>query len=208
MRKVGIMGGTFDPIHNGHIVIAEYAYTEFGLDEVLFIPTGEPPHKTDLLTPGEDRLHMVQLAVAGIPWAKASDIEIRRKGTTYTIDTLHTLHAMYKDAEFYFIVGEDTLPLIMTWRHAPEVAALTKFLAVERGGVTLDMRRIQKQAAEEIGAEIHFMHGEGPEISSSGIRERLRDGMDVSEWIPEPVREYIAEHGLYGIGETRDENQI
>ena len=201
------MGGTFDPIHNGHIVIAEYAYTEFGLDEVLFIPTGEPPHKKGLLTPAEDRLHMVELAVARFPWAAASDIEIRRKGTTYTVDTLHTLHEMYADAEFYFIIGEDTLPLVMTWRHAREVAGLTKFLAVGRGGVTLDLRRIRKQAAEEIGAEIYFMHGEGPAVSSSGIREQLRDGRDVSAWIPEPVKAYIEEHGLYGIGESNDENK-
>lgn len=207
MRRIGIMGGTFDPIHNGHILIAEYAYSQFALDRVLFIPTGVPPHKADLITSGKDRLNMVKLAVEGMPWAEASDQEVNREGITYTVDTMHALHEQWPDAEFYFVIGEDTLPLIMQWRNAPEVAKLTKFLAVERGGVTLDMRRIQEQAQETIGAEIYFMHGEGPDISSSDIRERIQAKEDVSELIPEKVYRYIAEHRLYTKKGTMDENQ-
>lgn len=197
MQSFGIMGGTFDPIHNGHLCVAQAAQEQFHLDRVLFIPTGTPPHKLHLMTSGEDRLKMVRLAVAPFPWVQVMDMELQRAGTTYSVDTLHDLYALFPDTNFYFIIGEDTLPLLPTWHKACEVARLTHFLVMARKGVTLNLKEAAEYAREKIGASVFFMKGEGPEISSSRIRILAQEGRDISPYVPRPVQDYLTIRQLY-----------
>ena len=132
-KQLGIMGGTFDPIHNGHIQMAQKCMEKFALDEVIFLPAGEPPHKRNYaVTDKYKRLEMTRLAVKEIPGFSVSDIEIERGGYTYTIDSLRELGQIYKNARFFYIIGADTLGELYTWRNIEEVARLTKFLVVGR----------------------------------------------------------------------------
>ena len=133
--RIGIMGGTLDPVHNGHIEIARSVRAELGLDGVMLLPAGDPPHKkreSDKL----DRLEMAKRAAAEFDWMFVSDLEIARKGTTYTVDTLHALKRKQPDAEWIYIIGADTLNILDSWRNFPEIARLCAFAAVSRPGVS------------------------------------------------------------------------
>ena len=193
--RIGIMGGTLDPVHNGHLAIAEAVRERCGLDEILLLPAGDPPHKRREVD-RFDRLRMAQLAAEDCPDMVASDEEVRREGTTYTVDTLHALRRRRPDVEWMYIVGADTVRALDQWRSFGEVARLCAFAAVGRpgeGGLEADVRRLER----EFGARIQTMDFDGPDVSSSEIRRRVACGESIGGLVPRKVADYIRQKGLY-----------
>lgn len=195
--RLGIMGGTFDPIHLGHLHIAGAAMREAGLDRVLFLPDGDPPHKT----PGAsraDRLEMVRLALQGHPEYQASDMELNRPGRTYTVDTLLELRREEPDRELYYIIGSDTLYQFPTWKTAGRVAELCRMAVVPRPGNPLeDIRAEQRRLFMEFGLLSVLLSEAGPDVSSSRVRGMVRAGEDIRALVPAGVASYIRDKGLY-----------
>lgn len=195
--RLGILGGTFDPIHLGHVSVAEAAYTEAGLDSVLFLPDGDPPHKTPGAS-GADRLHMVELAIAGRPQFTVSDMELRRPGRTYTVDTLIALINEDSSRELYYIIGTDTLLQFPTWKTAWKVATLCRMLVVPRPGNNLEeIHWFMGKLHADFGLNSQLLTQAGPDISSTRVRELAASGQPVSHLVPGPVARYIKEQGLY-----------
>lgn len=195
--RLGILGGTFDPIHQGHLFIAGLAMQEAHLQEMLILPDGDPPHKTPDST-GEDRLAMARLAAQGRPGFLVSDMELRRVGKTYTVDSLVELLNQDSSRELYYIIGADTLPLFPTWRTAAKVAGLCRMLVAPRPGSDLDeIRACQRQLFMDYGLVSMLLSQPGPDISSTAIREMVRRGEDISALVPGAVAGYIQEKGLY-----------
>ena len=192
--RIGIMGGTMDPVHSGHIAIAQMVQTALRLDGMLLLPAGDPPHKTPRVDKWH-RLQMVQLAAqeAGM---QVSDTEVRRSKTTFTVDTLTEFTTARPDVEWYYVVGGDTLFVIEQWRNFPKVATLCTFAVVARPGDD----RLTKQMADvtaRTGAKFVLVDGIGPDISSTKVREMAAAGEDIRSMVPQSVAEYIAEHRLY-----------
>ena len=184
------MGGTFDPIHHGHLVAASEVATSLHLDEVVFVPTGMPYQK-QVVTPSEHRYLMTVIATASNPGFTVSRVDIDRGGTTYTIDTLRELHAVYGDAELFFITGSDALAQILGWRAAEELFALAHFVGVSRPGYdTVDLARFPDGA-------VTLLEVPALAISSSDCRERVGRGDPIWYLVPDGVVQYIAKHGLY-----------
>ena len=204
--RIGIMGGTLDPVHNGHIEIARSVRAELGLDGVMLLPAGDPPHKkreSDKL----DRLEMAKRAAAEFDWMFVSDLEIARKGTTYTVDTLRALKRKQPDAEWIYIIGADTLNILDSWRNFPEIAQLCTFAAVSRPGVSGE-RAYAALLKERYGAEIIFAKASGPDISSTAIRARVAEGRSIRGLAPDSVCDYIREKGLYLCAYTWNELEV
>lgn len=200
MKRIGILGGTFDPVHNGHLLLGKQAYQEYGLDTVWFMPSHIPPHKRDhRIASGEDRMKMLSLALAEYPYCEVSDFELIREGTTYTAQTLALLREQRPDDRFYFIIGADSLFQIESWYEPERVLSLAAFLVsgrdYESGGRTLSGQI--GYLSEKYGAEIHILHNEEIDISSAEIRRRLAEGKSVRKDVPEPVLRYITDHKLY-----------
>ena len=202
MTNVGLLGGSFNPIHIGHLVVAEQARMRLGLARVVFVPSRLPPHKLGkVLAPAPDRLRMVELAIEGNPAFGASDIELRRDGPSYSIDTVQELLAASGNAwDIHFLIGADTLPELPTWHRIGELADLCKFAAFSRPGDSLDALAALRDtlSAEQIAA-IAGRRFEIPliGISSTEIRRRVRERVSIRYLVPECVRDYIATHGLY-----------
>ena len=199
-ERVGILGGTFDPVHLGHLIIAEEIREKMNLDRVVFIPSGKPPHKTALcISNAEHRLAMVQKAVEGNPFFEASDMEIKRPGYTYTVDTLQQLKDYYGESvRLYFIIGADVVHDLMTWKDYRKVFTLCEFIAVMRPGFEREaFDRTVELLAEQFRAVIHPAEVPQIGISSTAIRERCRGGKSVKYLVPEKIEEYIRENGLY-----------
>lgn len=199
-RKIGIMGGTFNPIHNGHIALAQAAYDYCCLDEVWFMPSGVSYLKSnDKIASGSERFEMTCLAVEDIPYFCCSDIEISREGNTYTVDTLRFLKKMYPEDEFYFILGADSLFGLLKWREPRGIIGICTFVSVVRDDVNAQKLQEQKRLLEEeFDASVILVPFDKMDISSSAIRERLLQGKSVKELIPEKVFDYIKQHELYG----------
>lgn len=200
MAKIGIMGGTFDPIHNGHLLLAKQAKEEYRLDEVWFMPSGQPPHKKDHpVTAAKERCAMVRLAIDGIPGFVFSDMEIRRVGNTYTAQTLSELNETYPQHEFFFIIGADSLYEIETWYHPAEVLTQAVILVAKREyGET--RKTVEEQAAflhRRFKADIRLLHCDEIDISSGELRGRDGKGKKRYQYVPAQVEEYIELHGLY-----------
>lgn len=195
---MGIMGGTFDPVHNGHIAIAELALLEGGIDQVLFIPTGDPPHKRGHEN-AEHRLKMVSLALDGRPGFLLSDMEILRKGITYTVDTVAELRAAYPDEKLYYIVGSDTLMVIETWRMFPVVAEAIDGLIVVPRPDTDQMAAVRQSdyLKTRYGLEVRLLETAGPDISSTNVRTAICQGDALDILLPPSVIGYIERNGLY-----------
>ncbi len=194
--KVGLLGGTFDPIHLGHIHCALVARDTLGLDEVLIIPAARPPFKLEnKLASIEDRLEMCKLAVLGEDGLAVSDIEARRQGASYTIDTVEELLGE-NDLETppYFIIGSDAFLTLPKWRRAQELVKLVDFAVLMRSS---DSELSVNQVASEMEARLHTIPADRMDVSSSEIRKRLRTCADVSKFLPQRVAEYIEEKGLY-----------
>jgi len=188
------MGGTFDPIHHGHLVAASEVQHWFGLDEVVFVPTGDPWQKSDReVSPAEHRYLMAVIATAANPRFRVSRVDIDRDGPTYTIDTLRDLNAELPDAELYFITGADALADIFTWRDAAELFALANFVGCTRPGYEMDPGTLDAIPAERVTmVEIPALA-----ISSTDCRLRTQRGEPVWYLVPDGVVQYIAKHHLY-----------
>jgi nicotinate-nucleotide adenylyltransferase len=200
LTKLAIMGGTFDPIHIGHLVTAEEVRHEFGIDKVLFIPTGHPPHKSHVhMTTGEHRYLMTVLATAANPNFDVSRIEIEREGVTYTIDTIKELKKIYGDSvRLYFITGADAVHQILTWKNSSELLRICEFVAVTRPGYkTEELKKKVDSIRDEFGDHIHFLEVPALAISSSNIRERRQNLKPIKYLVPEVVENYIIKHQLY-----------
>ncbi|MHB8064662.1 MAG: nicotinate-nucleotide adenylyltransferase, partial [Ruminiclostridium sp.] len=198
--KIGICGGTFDPIHMGHLAIAELVRCEFDLDKVLFVPSGMPPHK-DLMAVTEPthRLNMVKCAVSTNPYFEACAIEVERVGYTYAVDTLNELHNMYpQETTFYYIIGADVVMDLMTWKRVEEVFVLTKFIAVMRAGfINEDFNERIKSLKLKFDIDITSFEAPLIEISSTFIRDKIRKNQSVKYLVNECVEEYIKKNNLY-----------
>ena len=190
--RVGILGGTFNPIHLGHLLIAQDALEQAGLEQVLFIPTAQPPHKPLAgNVSAQHRLRMLKLAIAGNPQFAVDDLEIRRGGKSYSVETLAELQARLPAADFYFIIGADSLVELPQWYQVERLVKLCRFLVFERPGYTAQpMRRLA-------GLRYRSLATHPCEISSREIRERLASRRSIRYLVPEPVRRYIERHQLY-----------
>ncbi|HCU78356.1 MAG TPA: nicotinic acid mononucleotide adenylyltransferase [Microbacterium sp.] len=188
-RRIGVMGGTFDPIHHGHLVAASEVADSFGLDEVVFVPTGKPWQKHDV-TESEHRYLMTVIATASNPRFSVSRVDIDRQGPTYTIDTLRDLQRLNPDADLYFITGADAITQILSWRNHDELWELAHFVAVSRPGHVLNTDGLPVEDVSQL--EIPALA-----ISSTDCRERVRGGHPVWYLVPDGVVQYIAKHHLY-----------
>lgn len=198
-NKIGLLGGTFNPIHNGHLMMAHIALCEFVLGEIAFLPSGQPPHKkTDDIAPAEQRLDMIKLAIEDQPRFSVNPMEIHRKGYTYTVDTLELLAKKNKGAQYYYIIGADTLFELNTWKNFERVICLTNFICILRPGLNeADVRQYAEILNEKYGPKIFVADEKGPNISSSRIRasaleQKLRDRL-----LPPKVASYIRQNGVY-----------
>lgn len=195
---IGLMGGSFDPIHLGHIQIAWQAKEAMGLDQVWFIPSGRPPHKAHLGADAAQRLDMTRLAVEGLDWAKECDIEVFREGTIYTVDTLSLLTEQYPEVQFYYIIGADTLVDLPNWRNIPKVCTMCEFICLKRPGINEEtLRRAKQRMITDYGKQVHLIDVSGPDLSSTKIRAAIKDGRSTLEMLPESVRSYIDREKLY-----------
>ena len=198
-RKIGIMGGTFDPIHTGHLVTAEAVRIEYGLEKVLFIPAANPPHKQhSKVTPAMHRYIMTVMATYSNSYFHVSPIELERPGLSYTIDTLLALIEKYGEkTEFYFIIGADTVADLPTWRHIDQLLELAYFIAATRPGCICSLDDIITKFGNIGQKKIQRLATPELEISSTDIRERVRQGRSIKYIVPESVESYIFKEGLY-----------
>ncbi|MGN6246068.1 MAG: nicotinate-nucleotide adenylyltransferase [Motilibacteraceae bacterium] len=189
--RVGVMGGTFDPVHHGHLVAASEVQAAFDLDEVVFVPTGRPWQKQDRrVAPAEHRYLMTVIATASNPRFTVSRVDIDRGGPTYTIDTLRDLRAQRPDADLFFITGADALAAILTWKDAEELFDLAHFVGVTRPG-----HELTRQGLPD--GRVSLMTVPALAISSSDCRDRVERGQPVWYLVPDGVVQYIAKHRLY-----------
>ncbi|MCI9169188.1 MAG: nicotinate (nicotinamide) nucleotide adenylyltransferase [Dorea sp.] len=199
--NIGIMGGTFDPVHNGHLAIAEAAYEQFGLDRVWFLPNGNPPHKAlaDIGSSIEDRLKMVQLAIAGRTGFKLEPYEARRKSVSCSYETMEHFSKIYPEHDFYFIIGADSLFTVDKWVHPERLFPTCTILAAFRDEMDTreKMDRQMHYLKEKYHAKSALLLSPIVQISSSEIRERIRDGKSINGFVPDNVEEYIKKECLY-----------
>ena len=193
-RRVGVMGGTFDPIHHGHLVAASEVQASFALDEVVFVPTGEPWQKADrTISDREDRYLMTVIATASNPRFTVSRVDIDRPGMTYTIDTLRDLHKRLGDVDLYFITGADALAQLLTWRDHAELFELAHFVGCTRPGHSVDDSTLRDLPSRRVTlVEIPALA-----ISSTDCRSRVARGEPVWYLVPDGVVQYINKHRLY-----------
>lgn len=194
MRKIGCMGGTFDPVHIGHLLAAESAKEAAKLDEVWFVPTSIPPHKPQPGTDAQTRCEMLKAAISSNPAFRLETIELEREGASYTIDTVIALQAREPDAQFYWIIGSDMVGDLPNWRKVDELADRITFIGLERPDQPANdaelppllRRRLLRAAMPPLG------------ISSTDIRRRLKDGRSIRYLVPEAVHDYIRRNDVYG----------
>lgn len=197
--KIGILGGTFDPIHIGHLIMADQVLDILKLDKILFIPTGRPPHKDgDEVSSPIDRINMVNLAIESNHRFESSDIEIKQNKLSYTIDTIRQLKKIYPEDEFYFIVGGDSLLSLDRWKNYKELISETNIAVVNR--VTSSESKIKEKIKyfnEKLGGKIGLVTCPVIDISSTGIRKRILEARTISYLVPDSVEKYIADKNLY-----------
>jgi len=200
MKKIGILGGTFDPIHVGHLLLGQWAKEKMELDEIWFLPAGSPYFKEGSgVTPSEARLAMTKLAVAGREGMKVCDIELKREGRTYTCDTVEELNETFPEDRFFFIFGEDCLDSFGTWREPEKILKGCEIIAATRGSGS-EFRELWRKADDlmrRFHGQIHILDFPAIEISSTLIRERIGEGKPVRDLVPDAVEKYIKETGLY-----------
>ena len=193
-RRVGVMGGTFDPIHHGHLVAASEVAQSFDLDEVVFVPTGKPWQKSKV-SKGEHRYLMTVIATASNPRFTVSRVDIDREGATYTVDTLRDLHEQMPDAELFFISGADAVEQIFSWKDVDELWEMAHFIAVSRPGHELSLSGLS-------GEHVSLLEVPALAISSTDCRARVARGYPVWYLVPDGVVQYIAKHSLYSTEEV------
>ncbi len=202
--RIGIMGGTFNPIHYGHLVTAEEALSQFKLDKVVFMPAGVPPHKRDKeVLPPEERYLLTVIATASNPKFVVSRLETERKGPSYTVDTLLELHKKYgPETDLFFITGADAVWEILTWKDAEKLVELTEFIAATRPGYSLEKFKKLHVLPEGEGREkgkpkVSIMEIPALAISSTDIRKRVREGRPIGYLVPEGVASYILKSSFW-----------
>lgn len=199
MKKIGIMGGTFNPIHMGHLIIAEKAREQSGLNKILFVPSGLPYMKDcRQVLPGKIRTRMTELAIQNNPFFAVSTIEVDREGRTYTYETLETLRGQNPDTEYYFILGADSLWSIETWKYPERIFAACHILAAVRDEKSLeDMEKQSLYLKKTYHADIELLRTGHMEISSSAIRNLCKEEKSIRYLVPEAVYDYIIQNKLY-----------
>ncbi len=206
VRSLGILGGTFNPPHLGHLALARHAREELGLECVVLMPTGSPLHKPAAVEPGaERRLAMCRLAAQGVDGLSACALEVERGGPSYTVDTLRAIHATHPNADLTFIVGADTAATLASWREPVELLGLARLAVASREGS--DRRHVLNTVAGLAGedaqgrgrltARVDFLTMDTIDVSSSAVRERASRGEQLTGLLPAVVSDYIAEHGVY-----------
>lgn len=198
MKKYGIFGGSFNPIHYGHLMICEYIKEEMGLDKVIFIPTGNPPHKK-IGVSAEDRYEMVKLAISPNPDFEISDIETTRVKLSYTVDTIRELKEIYKEEKLYFLIGLDSLFQLKTWKKIDDLSQEIEFVVALRPGY-IDKEEINNEIdflRDNFGTRINLIKTPLYEISSTDLRDRIHEGKSLRYLIPKKVLDYIEESGFY-----------
>jgi nicotinate-nucleotide adenylyltransferase len=194
---VGILGGTFDPIHVGHVAAAAAALECAKLDRVVFVPSAQPPHRGAALAPAADRLEMCRLAIAGEPRFEVSDVELKRGGRSYTVDTLHELKRLQPADDLFLILGWDAARLLRTWREPEKVRELASIVIVRRPGMKPPQRADFDAAGLAAGRFTFCGLHTTPDVSGSEVRRAIGRGESVAGKVPEPVERYIAKRHLY-----------
>lgn len=186
-KRIGLLGGTFDPPHIGHLIIAEEVRFQLQLDEIWFLPTNEPPHKGVARSNNEHRKQMLSLAIKNNPYFHINTVEYERSGKSYTIDTMHILTERHPNVTFYFIIGADMVEYLPHWKNIDELLDIVQFVGVERRGFTIETTYpIQNVSIPLI------------DISSSEIKERIEKNRPIQYFVPDEVLQYIKEYRLYG----------
>lgn len=195
--RLGIFGGTFDPIHLGHLIIAEELRFRLGLERILFLPAGRPPHKTDRhISPDQDRARMVEMAIAGNPRFALSYVDLHRRGLSYTADSLEILAQEHPDHTLYFLMGQDSLRDFPNWYEPGRIARQARLGVALRPGVSVDVDAIVERVSEAAG-RITLVDVPLIQIASRTLRQRVRDGLPITYQVPREVEEYIYRRGLY-----------
>ncbi len=197
--NIGILGGTFDPVHNGHLIVADVARAQLNLNEVLFIPAGQPWLKPErIITAAKHRLQMLRLALDDTPYLSISEIEIERSGPTYTVDTLTALkEQLNAEDELFFILGQDNLMQLPQWHEASNLIELCYLVAAPRPGVKKPDLKALEAAIPGVTQRVMLMKQPQVDINATDIRERVARGLSVRHLVPEPVNRYIKENRLY-----------
>lgn len=201
MKKTGILGGTFDPIHMGHLILAQAALDQFSLDEVMLMPAAQPPHKAEKqITPADLRLQMTAAAIADNDRLVLSDFEMQRKGNSYTYQTLDLLHRAYPYTDFYFIMGADSLRDFADWRYPERIAKSCVILAANRDDAPdNELRKLISQVQQAFDADVRLLTIPGVELSSSDLRRRVQQGHSIRYLTLDPVLRIIEENHLYRV---------
>lgn len=200
LDKIGIIGGTFDPIHYGHLIAAEWAKDEYNLNKIIFMPAAEPPHKNiDEVLDKNYRYNMVKVAIGDNPDFEISDYEMKKSGKSYTFATLNYFKTIYPHSQLYFIIGLDSLLNIDTWKNVEELFNLATFLVATRAGYNLEKNHpIYSKLPKYAWDKISFYKIPEIGISSSNIRQRVREEKSIKYLIPDVVEKYILENNIYG----------
>jgi nicotinate-nucleotide adenylyltransferase len=211
--RVGIFGGTFDPVHYGHLLLAECCREQCHLNEVWFVPAAIPPHKRHRdLSESKHRIEMLRLATGGHDAFRVSRMEVDRGGVSYTVDTLRQMHAQHPEAEFYLLLGADSLADFPNWREPAEILRLAMPVVVRRGSATINWTPLAPLVSAERFAQFaqHIVEMPVVDFSSTAIREAVASGRGIRYRTPRAVEEYIRSHGLYreATGKSRGASQI
>lgn len=194
--RLGIFGGAFDPIHNGHLLLAEQCREQCQLDAVWFVPTKIPPHKeADSLSPDADRVEMLKLATAGRPEFIVSEIELQREDVSWTVDTLRQLRSEHPEDDLFLLIGADSLRDFPTWKEPDEIAKLAIVVAVNRGEASLD--ELTSGLKPELAASVQLVTMPGISISATDLRRRVSEGKSIRYLVPRAVEEFIVAQKLY-----------
>ena len=196
-RRIGVLGGTFDPVHNGHLYIADALRTALDLERIVWVPAGRPPHKSDqIVSRDQDRLAMLDLALAGSTSDEISTIDLERSGPSYTADTLEILAERFRPARLFFLMGEDSLRDLPTWHDPERILRVAELAVAARPGVDADLESVVRQVPA-VRKRVHVVPTEEIAISSSEIRRRVGENQSVQDLVPATVEAYIRDRGLY-----------
>ena len=198
-KRIGIMGGTFNPVHNGHLILAENACNQYHLDKIYFMPAGVPPHKkNNEITSGELRCSMVEMAIADNPQFAMLDIEVSSTEMSYTYRTLEKLEHIFPETEIYFIMGADSLSDFSSWKNPQRISELCKLLVAVRDDLNkTELHRIADQLFHDFHTQVELLDTPNISISSHDIRDRVRKQASIRYLVPEEVRKYIVTNHLY-----------
>lgn len=197
MAKIGLLGGTFDPVHYAHLFMGQLCADALGLEKVIFIPAGITPHKAVVATDAPRRYAMTKLAVSDNPLFAVSDFETKKQTPSYSVETVEHFKTLYPDDELVFIFGEDSLDYVERWYRAERLLRLCSFVVVGRGGFTSDIEQKINFLKERFGAIVYYVKSPELEISSGIIRDRIREGKSARYLLPDSVLTFITEHGMY-----------